>query len=122
MKFAALLLSLTLSTSILAKDTSKRIDPNTLAKYESQIRKAQSELHIRNKQVATSTKQLGQLNNMYSKLMSEYRQLAGEVQYLKFQNDQLVNALKKVDSFTPELADKMKKYQGRMPASVKSKK
>lgn len=122
MKISALLLTLTLSFSIFAKDQDKRIDPNELAKYESKLRKVEGELYLRNKQVLNSTKQIKQLNNMYSSLMSQHRQLTGEAQYLKFQNDQLIHALKKADSYTPELAEKMKKLKGRLPASIPSPK
>ena len=127
MKFLTLVITVAISVSSMTAmsnedKTSAKAHMNRLSVYESNIRKVKSELHLRNKQVETSTKQIKQLNNMYSGLMSQYRQLANQVQYLKYQNDQLIGALKKADSYTPELAKKVKKYEGRMPASVQPKK
>jgi predicted nuclease with TOPRIM domain len=95
---------------------------NKMSEYESKLRKSQAELMLKTAQVDKSTKQLMQLNNEYSLLSSRYRQLAGQVQYLKFQNDQLIEALKSADSFTPELAKKVDSLKGRLPASTVPKK
>jgi len=95
---------------------------NEVSSYESKVRKFQSELHIRNKQVVDSSEKLRQMNNDYAQLHSNYRKLASEAQYLKYQNDQLIYHFKKTEKYTPELAKKMDLFKGRLPASVKSKK
>jgi chromosome segregation ATPase len=123
MKKMITLLVLILSTYTFAANQAEvQTQLNLVSKYESEARKYKSELYLRNKQVKNSTKQLVSINNEYSKLSSSYRQLAGEAQYLKFQNEQLINELKKLNSFTPELAKKMDSLKGRLPASLRTKK
>ena len=124
MKKILILATLLSTTFAFANDKNAKFaqQMNQVSKYESKLRKFQSELHLRNKQVVDSTNRIKKMNNDYADLHSKYRQLASEAQYLKYQNDQLIYHFKKTGKYTPELAKKMDQFKGRMPASVKAKK
>lgn len=104
-------------TATSAKDSIELL--NKLSAYESKIRKYEGELKLKSDQVKTSTKTITQLNSSHAKLLSEYRKVLSDSQFLKYQNDMLLKALKSSDGYTPELANKFKEFnKGRLPASI----
>lgn len=95
---------------------------NQTAMAESLARKHEGELFLRKKQLETAHQKIVTLTNDYDQLFSKFRQVQSEKQYLLMQNDQLLEAIKNSGTTSPELAEKMKEYSGRMPASTESKK
>lgn len=95
---------------------------NLLAPSESLNRKHESELAYKNQLLKKNNDKILELANNYEELFSKYRLVQSEAEYLRKQNDSLIEALKNSGSYTPELAGKNKASDGRMPASAPTEK
>ena len=114
-----------MASSVIATEKTNRPNPKVLwqlNQQESDLRKAKGELFLRNRQIKDSTKRLTDLSNKYSDLVSSHRELQGQYQILWYQNQQLINSIKKGGNLTPEIAKRIKKMNGRLPASTPKKK
>lgn len=111
------------SFSAMAMTEAEKIEKiNLLAPSESLNRKHESELAYKNQLLKKNNDKILELANNYEELFSKYRLVQSEAEYLRKQNDSLIEALKNSGSYTPELAGKNKASDGRMPASAPTEK
>ncbi len=122
MKLKTILSVLILSSSIFAAEDFKNVEKiNLVAPNQAMARKFESRLAYELDMNKVANKKVQELLQQNDQLASDYRAAVTQNQFLKLQNNTLIEELKKNGNFTPELADKMKPSTGRMPASVKSK-
>ncbi|EQC46521.1 hypothetical protein [Bacteriovorax sp. Seq25_V] len=123
MKTKLLLSIILISSSVFALEGLQNVAKiNAVAKDQAMARKFESRLAYEMDMNKLANKKIQTLLQDNDKLASDYRAAITQNQFLKLQNNALIETIKKNGNFTQELAEKYQPSTNRMPASVQDNK